>query len=47
MAKSHLFSRDSVRLETAPTGGVRQSYPYEIWGISRRIEWLWLMLGIA
>ena len=26
MTKFHLFSRDSVRLETAPTGGVRKSY---------------------
>ena len=26
MTKFHLFSQDSVRLETAPTGGVRKSY---------------------
>ena len=26
MTKFHLFSLDSVRLETAPTGGVRKSY---------------------
>ncbi len=26
MTKFHLFSRDSVRLETAPTGRVRKSY---------------------
>ncbi len=25
MTKFHLFSQDSVRLETAPTGGVRKS----------------------
>ena len=28
MTKFHLFSQDSVRLETAPTGGVRKSYCY-------------------
>ena len=27
MTKFHLFSRNSVRLETAPTGEVRKSYP--------------------
>ncbi len=27
MTKFHLFSQDSVRLETAPTGAVRKSYP--------------------
>ena len=26
MIKLHLFSQDSVRLETAPTEGVRKSY---------------------
>ena len=26
MTKFHLFSQDSVRLETAPTGVVRKSY---------------------
>ena len=26
MTKFHLFSQDSVRLETAPTGAVRKSY---------------------
>ena len=26
MTKFHLFSQDSVRLETAPTGEVRKSY---------------------
>ena len=26
MTKFHLFSQDSVRLETAPTAGVRKSY---------------------
>ena len=26
MTKFHLFSQDSVRLETSPTGGVRKSY---------------------
>ena len=26
MTKFHLFLQDSVRLETAPTGGVRKSY---------------------
>ena len=29
MTKFHLFSQDSVRLETAPTGGVRKSYSLE------------------
>ena len=31
MTKFHLFSQDSVRLETAPTGGVRKSYLLYIW----------------
>ena len=30
MTKFHLFSQDSVRLETAPTGGVRKSYNRKI-----------------
>ena len=30
MTKFHLFSQDSVRLETAPTGGVRKSYSIRI-----------------
>ena len=30
MTKFHLFSQDSVRLETAPTGGVRKSYIYDV-----------------
>ncbi len=29
MTKFHLFSQDSVRLETAPTGAVRKSYASE------------------
>ena len=32
MTKFHLFSQDSVRLETAPTGGVRKSY-YKMLGL--------------
>ena len=30
MTKFHLFSQDSVRLETAPTGGVRKPYIYRL-----------------
>ena len=33
MTKFHLFSQDSVRLETSPTGGVRKSYYKRKWEI--------------
>ena len=32
MTQFHLFLQDSVRLETAPTGGVRKSYNYSYKG---------------
>ena len=34
MTKFHLFSQDSVRLETAPTGVVRKSYSVKLFSLS-------------